>query len=170
MQLNAGGRQVASDRGWSVVDFERLASWFADPKVCPHCTGLGPILVSGSERVLKVGGHRSERAAGPQTVTSAVQHKQGRPVRRPALPFGHQSAAGPARRDGSCQNVQTPQHLFEQQFDSSVCVCVQPLQMYLRSADHPDQSFLNSVLNIYLNLWHDHSGDRSDAAGKKAAI
>ncbi len=33
VQLNAGGRQVASDRGWSVVDFERLASWFADPKV-----------------------------------------------------------------------------------------------------------------------------------------
>ena len=33
VQLNAGGRQVASDRGWQVVDFERLASWFADPKV-----------------------------------------------------------------------------------------------------------------------------------------
>ncbi len=40
--------------------------------------------------------------------------------------------------------------------------------MYLRSADHPDQSFLNSVLNIYLNLWHDHAGDRPIAAAKAA--
>ena len=32
MQLNAGGRQVAEDRNWQVVDFERLASWFVDPK------------------------------------------------------------------------------------------------------------------------------------------
>jgi len=39
VQLNAGGRQVASNRGWSVVDFERLASWFADPKVRPQCAG-----------------------------------------------------------------------------------------------------------------------------------
>ena len=40
---------------------------------------------------------------------------------------------------------------------------VRLLQMYLRSADHPDQSFLNSVLNIYLNLWHDHAGDHKAA-------
>ncbi len=40
--------------------------------------------------------------------------------------------------------------------------------MYLRSADHPDQSFLNSVLNIYLNLWHDHAGNRPNAGAKAA--
>ena len=41
MQLNAGGRQVASDRGWSVVDYERLASWFVDPRVRSSCCHAG---------------------------------------------------------------------------------------------------------------------------------
>jgi hypothetical protein len=44
VQLNAGGRQVAADRGWTVVDFERLASWFVDPKASAlaliACVGL----------------------------------------------------------------------------------------------------------------------------------
>lgn len=34
VQVNAAGRQVAADRGWALVDFEAMAQWYAQPKVC----------------------------------------------------------------------------------------------------------------------------------------
>ena len=29
--------------------------------------------------------------------------------------------------------------------------------MYLRDSSHPNGVFMNSMVNIYLNLWHDHA-------------
>ena len=34
VQVNAAGRQVAADRGWAMVDFEAMALWYVQPKVC----------------------------------------------------------------------------------------------------------------------------------------
>ena len=31
------------------------------------------------------------------------------------------------------------------------------MQEYLRDKMHPDVTFMNNVLNIYINLWHDRS-------------
>ena len=35
--------------------------------------------------------------------------------------------------------------------------CDRALQMYLRDSTHPNPVFMNSMFNIYLNLWHDHA-------------
>lgn len=32
VQMNASGRQVAAERGWSLVDLEAMAQWFAEPQ------------------------------------------------------------------------------------------------------------------------------------------
>ena len=39
------------------------------------------------------------------------------------------------------------------------------LQTYMRDLQHPNAPFLNSVLNIYLNLWHDHARRCTDSEG-----
>ncbi len=35
--LNAGGRLAASERGWIIVDAERMSSGFAEPSVSLDC-------------------------------------------------------------------------------------------------------------------------------------
>lgn len=37
VQWNASGRQAAAERGWSLVDFEAMAQWFAQPQVSACC-------------------------------------------------------------------------------------------------------------------------------------
>ncbi len=41
--------------------------------------------------------------------------------------------------------------------------------MYLRDMQHPNVPFMNSILNVYLNLWHDYAR-RCTASASGASV